>query len=421
MALAEHHFISRAFPMFSIKFKALCLLVMLAGAVEVSAQQISLRAVYRPDPTNPATNTFVFPNSQGCGLLTPTCRANEEGIYIRNTIPGPIAAGPASRSTLMFRTSTEWRQVTLTNDRTGHTLQADMRLVGLAGSIGFTPALTQMVPEANGDSWQAYNILFGGRGAWAYPPSPCVGRRPGVGHGSDTNQWFTIDTSSTPCMLPVTKDIVQLRLSSLILIIERTLPRPQLFQAGRYTGTSTYTIGPGMDVDYGDAVVPSDPELTLNFYVDVDPIFKVEFPGGSNLLSLEPEGGWLNWLHRGRKPTRLWREQAFNFSTSIPFKMKLECEHTLGDNCAIAASDGHTVPVETRLTLPEGMRDTAGRPVRDYLMSRHDTPQFNPALIILGRQGKVHFEVPRPDMETMLDHAGKAYSGAVTLTWDAQL
>jgi hypothetical protein len=222
-------------------------------------------------------------------------------------------------------------------------------------------------------------------------------------------------------MLPVTRDIARLNLASVTLISEIKLPRPQLFRAGIYNGVSAYTIGPGMDVDYGDEVIPADPELLITFRLEIEPIFKVEFPGGSNLLSLEPEGGWLNWLNRGRKPTRLWREQAFNFATSVPFKVSMQCEHASGDHCAIAASDGHQVPVEIRMTLPAGMQDTAGRPVRNYLLSRHDSPQFNPALIILGPQGKLHFEVPRADMEAMLDHAGKAYNGSVTIIWDPQI
>lgn len=52
----------------------------------------------------------------------------------------------------------------------------------------------------------------------------------------------------------------------------------------------------------------------------------------------------------------------------------------------------------------------AVRPVRNYPMSRHDSPQ-----------GKLHFEVPRPGMEAMLDHAGKAYNGSVTIIWDPQI
>ena len=39
----------------------------------------------------------------------------------------------------------------------------------------------------------------------------------------------------------------------------------------------------------------------------------------------------------------------------------------------------------------------------------------------IGRQGKLQFEVPRADMESMLQHAGKAYNGSVTLIWDPQI
>ena len=176
-----------------------------------------------------------------------------------------------------------------------------------------------------------------------------------------------------------------------------------------------------MDIDFGDAVLFSDPELAINLVLEVDPLFQVQFPGGSNLLSLEPEGGWLNWINRGQKPTRLWREQNFNLSTSIPFKVSMSCEHTEGDQCAIATNDGHQVPVEVRMTLPNGMQDAAGQPVRQHLMNTVDTPHFTPKQFILGRQSTLHFEVPKPQMESMLNHPGKAYNGSVTLVWDPQI
>ena len=405
--------------MFSIKFKAVCMLVMLAGAVEVYAATRNFRFLYRPDPTNPASNAFVDQLYIGCGGGSlPPCRANEYGVNFY-TMPGPVSAGPASRGSPMFRASSEWRQIPLVNDRTGHTLQADIRMVGVAGWFNFSPGLTQLVPEANGDIYTAYSILFGGTGAWSFPPSPCVTRRPAY-NGNDRQQTFSFSTSSVPCMLPLTRDLADFYISAQ-LIYEMQLPRPQIAQAGIYTGQVTYTTGPGMDIDFGDQVLTSDSELLLRLRLEVDPIFNVEFPGGSTLLSLEPDGGWLNWLNRGRKPTRLWREQAFNFSTSIPFKMIMQCEYTSGNHCAIAANDGHQVPVEIRMTLPPGMQDSAGRPVRDYLLNPHETPQLDPTRIILGQKGKLQFEVPRPDMESMLDHAGKAYSGQVTFIWDAQL
>lgn len=222
-------------------------------------------------------------------------------------------------------------------------------------------------------------------------------------------------------MNPVIADIQSLHIDTATIVLEARLPRPQLAQAGVYSGSQHYSVGPGMDIDFGDTLLFSDPELVINVELEVDPLFRVEFPGGSNLLSLVPEGGWLNWINRGRKPTRLWRDQPFNLATSIPFKVSLHCEYTAGEHCAIAAGDGHQVPVEMRLTLPSGMQDTDGRPVHNYLINRHDTPQFDPTLMILGRQGTLHFEVPRPSMESMLDHAGQAYNGSVTIIWDPQI
>ena len=394
--------------------------MLLAGS-EVFAVTRDARFLYRPDPATPASNAFVPTTLRPCNPIF-SCRANEYEVYIPSMLPGPISAGPAARSTPMFRVSSEWRPIPVQNGTTGHRLTADVRVTAVYGWFNFTPSLLHLVPEADGDQIAAYEALFGGpgSGSWRYPPAPCTDILPGY-FGSATWQAFFIRTASVPCMKSVTRDIPQLTVTDVILLVEFRLPRPQLAQAGLYSGMVRYSVGPGMDIDFGDAVLPRDPELLINLELEVDPIFKVEFPGGSTLLSLEPDGGWLNWLNRGRKPTRLWREQAFNFSTSIPFKMIMQCEHTSGNHCAIAANDGHQVPVEIRMTLPPGMQDSAGRPVRDYLLNPHETPQLDPTRIILGQKGKLQFEVPRPDMESMLDHAGKAYSGQVTFIWDAQL
>lgn len=397
-------------------------LALAAQAMDVAAVTRDVKFLYRPDPTVPASNAFVPVSPEACGTFV-TCGANEYGVWLGSTVRAPVKAGAASRDTPMFRTADEWRLVTLRNSSTGGTLQASLRIRAVAGSFSFRPRLVQIVPEAGSDHHLAYGLLFGGvagGGGWVNPPAPCQAWQSG-GAGSESVMYFAIRTSNVACMREVTRDIPSLGIYGIFITYEIRLPRPQLAQAGIYSAIGRYTVGPGMDIDFGDTMLVSDPELAINLELEVDPVFQVQFPGGSSLLSLEPEGGWLNWLNRGRKPTRLWREQAFNFATSIPFKVSMHCEHTSGDHCAIAASDGHQVPVEIRMTLPPGMQDSAGLPVRNYLLNRHDTPQFDPTLIILGRQGKLQFEVPRPYMESMLDHAGKAYNGSVTIIWDPQI
>lgn len=409
------------YPTVVLKFLLLCCL--LAQALDSFAVTRDVKFLYRPDPSVPASNAFVPVNAISCGSRV-TCRANEYGVQLGSTQATRISAGPESRNTPMFRTATDWRPVTLRNGSTGGLVTANMRVVAVSGTFRFQPSLLQLVPQAR-DFWIAYSMLFGGDGSglhsgWINPPSPCVGWQSTV-LGNANLQTFSIRTADTPCMRPVISTINSFQITDLIIVAEIILPRPQLAQAGLYSGIQRYTVGPGMDIDFGDAVRVSDPELAINLQLEVDPLFRVEFPGGSNLLSLEPEGGWLNWLNRGRKPTRLWRDQHFNLFTSVPFKMSLQCEHSQGDHCAIAASDGHQVPVEIRLTLPNGMQDAAGQPVRRHLLNRVETPHFAPSQFILGRQATLHFEVPQPDMESMLDHAGMAYNGSVTIIWDPQI
>ena len=92
---------------------------------------------------------------------------------------------------------------------------------------------------------------------------------------------------------------------------------------GQYTGSITYTMGPGGDYDFGDVMVPNKNALTFNFILSVEHDLKVDIPPGGNRIELLPEGGWQAWLNRGRAPARLYRDQTFRIAASSRFKMQL--------------------------------------------------------------------------------------------------
>jgi hypothetical protein len=181
-----------------------------------------------------------------------------------------------------------------------------------------------------------------------------------------------------------------------------------------------------MDFDFGDTMVPvGDSELVLNFTLDVQHALKVEIPPGGDQVELLPQGGWQAWLNQGRKPTRLFRDQTFNLSSSSRFKMNLECQYAIGNNCALwEANAGHEVPVEMSVTLPGGLTDAVGNPVNRRPLRRDGvgTELFQPAFYVERKPGTLHFEVARDAVEEMIKpNTPRRYRGNVTVIWDSEV
>jgi hypothetical protein len=194
--------------------------------------------------------------------------------------------------------------------------------------------------------------------------------------------------------------------------------------AGHYTGSISYSIGPGQDFDFGDVMIPNDNNLIFNVRLDVEHTLKVEIPPGANRVELLPQGGWQAWLNQGRKPTRLFRDQTFNLSASSRFKMNLECQYPEGNTCAVSEPvSGDKVPLNVSVTLPSGLADGTGQPVhrRPLLSNGSGTELFQPGHYVDRKPGALHFEIVQDHVEQMLTGDEKTYSGNVTVVWDSQV
>ncbi|CAI3796592.1 hypothetical protein DBADOPDK_01550 [Pseudomonas sp. MM223] len=75
------------------------------------------------------------------------------------------------------------------------------------------------------------------------------------------------------------------------------LPPAQRMTQGIYRGSVQYPVGPGADFDFGDNVSNlSSTMVNVDFEVDVQHVFNLEFPANSDIAVLEPPGGWKAWL-----------------------------------------------------------------------------------------------------------------------------
>ena len=405
---------------------ALCLTGgVLAGLHAPSAEAVvqEVRALFKPDPANPMLNKFVN-TTPPSGLCTTHManRCNELGIFSLR-VPGltfetdreVLADHADPRQGIMFSLPTNWRDVEVV-DSAGDRETVQVRIAGIGGSWNMS-----WPPGLNG--WARGGIS--GPNNWRYPPAPCASAGFLINGNAFAQFFWLMPEGIGACAITPSLSFDNFRYSGFDYVYELRTPNPLTMRTGQYRGSLVYSIGKGMDFDMGDVLIPSVDSLTLNFTLDVMHALKVEVPPGGNKIELLPQGGWQAWLNQGRKPTRLFRDQNFNVSSSSRFKMQLECQYVIGNTCALSEADSaDLVPLNTSVSLPNGLTDAAGQTVqrRPLLLDGSGTELFQPGFYIDRKPGTLHFEITREHVETMLrEGVGKTYTGNVTVIWDSEI
>lgn len=202
-------------------------------------------------------------------------------------------------------------------------------------------------------------------------------------------------------------------------------PTPHSLVNGVYTAETLYSIGYGGDFNFGSNVTNlSKSTISIAFELTVKHQIKVEFPPGSQLAVLEPQGGWGGWIHRGQQPTRLYRDLPFRLWSAGPFTMHLRCQYSAGSDCAISNTrDNSQVPITVGVTLPSNVALANGGSVRRETLPVGATAakQFKSIAIGYGQPAQLHFEAGQAAVQDMLRHAGSTYQGDVTVVFDAQM
>ncbi|MGY1889395.1 hypothetical protein [Pseudomonas sp. SDT291_1_S447] len=393
-------------------------------SVAAAAEVHNIDATFEPDFANPQKNQFKnqTPSEGFCRQVPGACEPI--GLFsLIARIPfaanAPIQANHADpRRGGMAKVPSNWSTVSVTN-ASGDTHIVEVRIAGIGHEAGFPLS----VGELTGGGW--WDDLWEG-GAWVYAPPPCLGVGTVTAGHHGYNSFWRVPEGAGTCAKKALFDIpVGMNYQYFVYAYELRTPDPLKMDAGDYTGSITYTVGPNMDFDMGDVMIPSDSMLTLNFNLKVTHTMKVDIPPGGNRVVLEPLGGWQSWLNQGRKPTRLMRDQTFNISASSRFRMNIECEYVMGNNCALWESTaGHGVPLEVSVTLPSGLTDSAGQPVKRRRLWRDGsgTELFQPGFYLDRKVGTLHFEVARDAVDEMLkDGYARSYSGNVTVIWDSEV
>ena len=402
-------------------------LIACAAAFPVMAEDVSITAVFKPDPAYPHLNKFknTTPSSGYCGLYPSECEDNEMfglQVPIQFNSRSPIQAKHTSvRQGAMFKVPAQWRELTIVHEATGEPETVRVRIAGV-GSRYKTDDVKQLVGGA-ADYLVAHSILWDS--AWVNAPSPCL--YSGVGWYTETTfRFFWKTPFQAVCAKQAKFDIPWMQLEYLDFAYELVTPNPLGMSSGHYTGSLTYSVGPNGDFDFGDVMVPNDSALTLNFNLDVQHTLKVDIPPGGEKVQLVPAGGWQSWLQTGRKPVRLFRDQTFNISASSRFKMYYECQAWATLDCTIKDALGRRqVELQVFVSLPGGLTDQSGQPVRHKRLKAgpEGAQIFQPGFYVDRAPGVLHFEVPKEEVEWMLQQPNVAspYSGKVTVIWDSEI
>ncbi|ELQ18649.1 hypothetical protein A986_03866 [Pseudomonas fluorescens BRIP34879] len=397
--------------------RGLCPLGLLLPTLALAAVQ-DITASFRPDPSSPMVNKFVntTPESGVCPWHIPE-RCKALGIFSIRTgditfaSNAPIQGGHTDpRKGAMYKVPSEWRDVTVNHMETGKAETVQMRIAGIGGRFDLHGDVNQTVWERN---------AFG----WTIPNSPCLPTGYAIGNRYFLLWSWIVPANSGACSMSAIKDIPGLTYPVLEYSYELRTPNPLTMDSGLYTGSLSYTVGPGGDFDFGDIMIPNDNVMSFNFTLEVDHHLKVEVPPGGHRVQLEPQGGWQGWLQNGRKPTRLFRDQTVNLCASSQFKMTLECGAPMGNTCSVRNAAGHQVPLDVAVTLPPGLSDAGGRLV-NRLPLRLDgsgTELFQPSRYIDRKPSTLHFEVQADSVAQMLEQPGSTYNGDVTVVWDSAI
>ncbi|QHC97466.1 hypothetical protein ACI514_01355 [Pseudomonas sp. M20] len=382
-----------------------------------------IRALFQPDSSRPDKNTFVnkTPNSGYCATYPGQCESH--GMF---SIELPVRFRSTRYLDLFdwaaVKAPANLRRLTVTNSQTQETQSLEIRITGMGSKYVLSHPAVRLAGGNN--ALEGHSRLWV-TGNWVQGiPAPCW--HSGVGaYEADSWRFFWKTTQEAHCFKVPAYHIPSMYFDKLDITYELRTPNPLTMSTGRYTGSLTYSLGPGRDFDMGKLFQPDDSSLTLDFVLDVQHTLKVDIPPGGNHIALEPQGGWQRWLDSGRKPVRLFRDQIFHISASSKFTMKLECEHSLGSGSGCAIMDrqsGFAGPVAVSVSLPNGLTDSAGQPVRRKLLGRETSGTFQPEHYIERKPGTLHFEIGEQDTDWLIKHAtDKPYRGNITVIWDSEV
>ncbi|MDH2078221.1 hypothetical protein [Pseudomonas atacamensis] len=379
-----------------------------------------IRALFQPDPTQPGKNLFVnkTPNSGYCANFPAQC-AEHNMFSIELPVRFDSTRFIVPGDWMSVKAPANWRQLTVTNVETQETEIVEVRITGVGSTYRLSDSATSITGVSN--VGEAHDKLWVSSG-WVFVPEPC--RYSGVAsYGTHSYRFFWKTPVETICSKVAFYRIPSMSFDKLDIAYELKTPNPLGMSTGQYTGSLTYTLGPGKDFTMSSLMEPDDPTLTLDFVLDVQHTLKVDLPPGGTRVTLEPVGGWEPWINSGRKPTKISADQVFYISASSRFKVMMLCNSQGGNVCNLGSPKGDTASVQVRMSLPPGIIGPGGMPVNRISLdfNRWSAP-FQPGMYVERKPGYLHFDMDSRAIDFLLK-PGKndRLRGNVTIIWDSEV
>lgn len=401
--------------------KCLWYLGLMAALSTPSVQAVNqeVTALFQPDPGQPSKNVFIntTPNSGYCATYPAQCADN--GMFsIRIPVRFDSQRAMNRGETLQLRAPANWRQLTVTNNETQESEIVEVRIIGMGSEYLLSDDATVLTGVS--DVLLAHQVLWKESG-WVYASPPC--QYSGVAsYGPARYRFFWKTPQEALCTKTTEFYIPGISFNTVDIAYELRTPYPLGMSSGLYTGSLTYSLGPQADFMFGSFMYPDDSALTLNFTLDVQHTLKVDVPPSGNKVSLEPAGGWRQWIDGGTKPTSIFRDQMFYLSASSRFRVMMQCRDSQGGDRCQMSGGGKTADVTTRMTLPAGITN-GGYPVNRYLLQHNVwSGIFQPGQYVNRQIGMLHFAIPSDSIQRLLEPGTSAsLSTDITIIWDSEV
>lgn len=394
-------------------------LVAVLSMPSAQAANQEIRALFQPDPAQPSKNVFInkTPNSGYCASYPSQCAEN--GMF---SIQIPVRFNSQRAMNrgeiLQLRAPANWRSLTVTNAETQKTETVEVRIIGMGSEYVLSDDATVLTGVS--DNLLAHQALWK-ENSWVHASPPC--QYSGVGLlVPRAYRFFWKTPQESLCTKTTQFHIPAISFNTVDIAYELRTPYPLGMSSGRYTGSLTYSLGPQADFMFGSLMYPDDAALTLDFVLDVQHTLKVDVPPGGNKVSLEPEGGWQQWIDGGRKPDRIFRDQMFYLSASSRFKVMMVCgDSNARDHCRMRG--GHLITkVTTDMTLPAGITSNGSQVSRFRLLHNVWSEPFQPSQYVAHQVGTLNFEIPRDSIDLLLKPGTSAsLATSITIVWDSEV
>ena len=411
--------------------RALAGILLLAGSAAGKGATMDITASFSPSMENPENNTFTNTTPQGgfCSNWPGSCADNLFSILLNVNITSnaqQIVVSDADPRDHVYFKLPPLKNIEVTNEA------GDKHSV----SFSFSHIATKMFNfPSPGSGW--------GSAPLSNPSGGCSYLMSAWGSAAFYSWVWKVNNPASPaaCYKQRTAsdvDISSTYMNEIAVGYILSTQSPQTMAGGVYTGTATYTVGPGQDIDFGNKWTPSDTLLQVNFTLTVNHELKLTATADNQAVSLQPcasgrictadEGAvnWERWMVTRVTP-QLTGRSNFSLSSSGAFAVYLQCEQQSGADCALKSDNtpAQSIPVQTLLTLPNNIVDSAtGSTVskrrlavgRDVANNIFVTRRFGQ-----NQAGSIDFLIGQKDVDTMLKTRPDTYRGAVTVIFDPGL